>query len=320
MIFERREFGIDKGEIEQMGQQYTLTVINNSTEPGDICVFQGVPDTNKADLTGAPKLVKYAEPGMTTTFEWDSPVSPQEPSPKYFMSFSPSTSGDVSNHVPQVMEVMFDETFSATKTLNQEHQSSHQYSLKVTNNSTMDGNFCLFQGLPDVNIPGVLALAWLSKRAHSGPDVTFTWTPDYNFVWYEKSQLTPGTKITASQTLTEVDLLDYNQVSFAYDGAYKFTDLTQGPRSDSLYIIQGADIPPQQAMVGIGMSGFATFVVPAQPNMMLYFTPHPKYYLVFGDYEQGDTIEFTETTQVVEISFADGFAVAKTLNRQNLWV
>jgi hypothetical protein len=193
------------------------------------------------------------------------------------------------------------------------------YSLKVTNNSTMDGNFCVFQEVPDVNVPGIMTLAWLSKRARSGTDVTFTWELTYSFVWSEQGELKPGVKFMASETLSGADLVNYNQVGFDYEGTYKFKDLTQGPRSGSLHIRAGAEISPQQAAVGIGMSGVATFVVPAQPNIELYFTPHPKYYLVFGNYEQGVVIDITQTNKVAEIKFDNTFTVTKSLNQKNLW-
>lgn len=193
------------------------------------------------------------------------------------------------------------------------------YSLTVMNNSTMDGNICVYQQAPNVNVPGVLTLAWLSKRAHPGTSVTFSWSLDYNFVWSEQGDLRPGTTFKASQTVIGADLTNYNQVGFDYDGAYAFTEATKGPRTGSLYVMQGPNIPPQEAHVGIGMSGFGTFVVPAQPNIELYFTPHPKYWVVFGDYEQGEVIDITQVTQARQVEFDGAFDLNLTLNKQNLW-
>ncbi|HYF92553.1 MAG TPA: protein rhiA [Symbiobacteriaceae bacterium] len=195
-----------------------------------------------------------------------------------------------------------------------------KYKLTIANQSTMTGNFCVFQDIPDVNCPGVLTLAWLVKRSHPGTTVDFEWSVDYDFVWSEQGSLLKGTKFQASQVVTGADLLNYNQISFDYDGAYHFSNLTRGPRTGSLYVMEGPDVPNAQAHVGVGMSGKGTFVVPAQPNIELYFTPHPKYYVVFGNYTQGEVIDITEMTKIANVQFdSTHFEVPLKLNERNLW-
>lgn len=194
-----------------------------------------------------------------------------------------------------------------------------QYRLTIENQSTMSGDICVFQATPDLNVPGVLTLAWLAKRAHPGTTVAFTWSVDYNFVWSEQVVLKSGVKIVAAQVI-DADLSDGNQVTFDHDGAYQFSEPTHGPQSGSLYIMQGPNVPPHGATVGIGMSGHGTFVVPSQPNVEVYFTPHPKYYVVFGDYEQGEVIDVSQMSQTVEAEFNGTTSVTLTLNAQNLWV
>jgi hypothetical protein len=193
------------------------------------------------------------------------------------------------------------------------------YKLNVKNDSTRVGNVCIYQQSPDVNIPGILTLAWLSKRAHPDTLVTFEWTVDYTFVWSEQGTLQPKAKFKASQNLN-ADLKAYNQVSFDYaDGAFTFSDQTKGPRTNSLYVMQGPNIAPKKAHVGIGMSGAGSFVVPCQPNVEAYFTPHPKYYVLFGDYEQGEVIDITQIGTAQEVTFVDT-EVSLRLNEHNLWV
>lgn len=73
-------------------------------------------------------------------------------------------------------------------------------------------------------------------------------------------------------------------------------------------------------MVGIGMSGSPTFVVNAQPNMNLTFTPHPEYWIAFGNFNAGEVIDVQAISNAAKIDFPPGIvAMNVTLNQDNTW-
>jgi hypothetical protein len=182
------------------------------------------------------------------------------------------------------------------------------YSLEVQNNSSGFTNFCMFQSVPDTNLGvQVAALAWFVEPAHRTTTVKFGWDVDYCLVWSETGPLSPGVTFTASQ-VWEADPLnpDLQAVQLHHsDGAYTFERLAANParHTGSLYIEQGGDVPLRQASVGIGMSGSATAAVEAQPNLHLIFTPHPKYWIVAGDFAHGEVLDMAELSNAYEVDY-----------------
>ncbi|MEO1085625.1 MAG: protein rhiA, partial [Acidobacteriota bacterium] len=158
------------------------------------------------------------------------------------------------------------------------------------------------------------------KAAAPTTEVEFNWTIDYSFVWSEEGVLTPGVVFKASQTW-DANLTSLNQISLNKLGAaYTFQDQQQGPRSGTLSILQSNLVTPQQASVGIGMSGFGTFAVPGQPNVTAMFTPHPEYWITFGKYQQGEVLDITTITESARIQFpANVSSMDVTLNADNTW-
>lgn len=197
--------------------------------------------------------------------------------------------------------------------------AGQQYTLKAINNSSNSGNFCVFQEDPDLGVSNVMSLAWFSKYAYPSTTVNFTWTVDYNFVWSETGVLIPGVVFDASQSF-DADLQNANQITLSYAGGYNFINQTKGPKPGILYIKEDASIPLKQASVGIGMSGFGTFVVQAQPNLNLNFTPHPRYFIVFGNYEPGEVLDISEMTNTAEIDFPPNvYSMSAILGSDNAW-
>jgi rhizosphere induced protein len=197
--------------------------------------------------------------------------------------------------------------------------AAQPYTLTAINNSTNSGNFCVFQQDPDLGVSNVLSLAWFSKFAFPSTTIKFSWTIDYNFVWSETGVLTPGVLFDASQTFN-ADLQNSNQITLTYAGGYNFINQTRGPNPGILYIKEDSTIPPKQASVGIGMSGFGTFVVQAQPNLNLNFSPHPRYYIAFGNFIQGEVLDISEMTNVAEVAFPTNvYSMTAILGADNAW-
>jgi hypothetical protein len=197
--------------------------------------------------------------------------------------------------------------------------SETQYSLTFQNNSTNFGNVCIYQTDPGLG-PDVMSLAWFAKPTHPTTEETFKWGLDYGFIWDETGELVPGVIFNASQVWA-ADLNKKNKVTFLRErNAYTFRNLTKGDRSGVLQIEESDMLPARQATVGISMSGSGIFVKQAQPNMTLYFEPHPEYWITFGNYSPGQVLNVTEISNKQKIEFAhDIFSVTAVLNVDNTW-
>ncbi|MCB1583060.1 MAG: hypothetical protein R3E90_11230 [Marinicella sp.] len=194
------------------------------------------------------------------------------------------------------------------------------YKLNVKNNSTQSGSFCIFQELPDVNVPGITTLAWLAKVAHPTSNLEFEWGIDYSFVWSKTTNLEPGTIVKSSQSWS-ANLSTLNHVDFNFaDGAYTFSNPSQGDYEGNLYIDQTKRVVSNDASVGIGMSGKGAFYVPSQPNMKVIFTPKPTYWLIFGNFEEGEVIDITKVTDnALRLQYKGTKVMNVELTGSNTW-
>jgi hypothetical protein len=195
-----------------------------------------------------------------------------------------------------------------------------RYSLTFVNNSSQNGAACVFQRDPNLGVPNAMPLAWFARWAGPSTRVNFQWTTDYSFVWGQVGQLVPGVTFMSAQ-MWPADLSTRNMVTFSTAGGnIGFQNPTQGPSPGSLYINEAPTVFPNMAAVGIGMSGSATFVAQAMPNMMLVFTPHPQYWIAFGNFEQGQVLDPYQITNAAQIAFPPGvYSVTATLNQDNTW-
>jgi len=178
------------------------------------------------------------------------------------------------------------------------------YSLTCVNNSQLAGSFAVFQRAPETTPEGVLSLAWFTRPTAPGSSVTFHWRPDLNFVWSETGALDSGITFRATQ-VEPADPNGQNLIQLTEDanGATTFVNPSNSGALGSLTIEQLSNVVPNRTTVGIGMAGAATFLVQAAPNMTAVFTPHPNYWVVFGDYSSGDIINFEEITGAVEVAY-----------------
>ncbi|HBF28468.1 protein rhiA [Rhizobium sp.] len=179
------------------------------------------------------------------------------------------------------------------------------YSLTCVNNSDTSGSFAIFQKAPPTPTPGnVFSLAWFARPAAPGSQVKFTWGLDYSFVWSETGELKPGITFDASQVLP-ADPYGKNMVQLTRDkwGATTFVNPSANGAVGSLTIQQLANVTPNQTSVGVGMSGSGTFAIQAASNMTAVFTPHPNYWVVFGNYQTGDVMDIEDVTGAVEVTY-----------------
>lgn len=202
--------------------------------------------------------------------------------------------------------------------------SATDYRLKVINNSTNYSDFCVYQQDPDLGVPDVHTLAWFSKPLFPSTVANFTWEIDYSFVWSETGVLRPGVLFEASQVwYADPGDMKQNQVLFTHlQQAYTFEhgDAVGTPQRGTLYIKEMSTIPLKQASVGIGMAGSGTFAVQAEPNQTLTFTPHPRYWITAGTYEQGEVLDIGAISDSAEIDFPPNvYNMTAILNPDNTW-
>ena len=189
------------------------------------------------------------------------------------------------------------------------------YSIICQNNSQMPGSFCIFQQNPGM-MPSVMSVAWLAQSCYPAGMCNFMWQNNYCFVCGQTGSLVPGVTFDASQVL-QADLQNNNQVNLDFNGSPMFNNQTNG-RSGTLTIIESPAIPYNMLATGIGMSGSATFVTQAMPNMNLQFTPNPTYWVAFGNYNQGQVLNSNNMGNAVQVSFPSNVSQMKVvLNPDN---
>jgi hypothetical protein len=200
---------------------------------------------------------------------------------------------------------------------------STAYSLTVTNNSTQFQDIVVYQKQVDLGVPNALSLAWFAKGAYPGTSVTFDWSEDYCFVWSEMGDLQKGATFLAQQVVqADPENIEQNQIQLGYGrGAFTFVDGSAAgtPQLGSLYIRALPTVPTDTAVVGIGMSGAGTFVVPAQPNLNYVFTPKPSFWVAAGTFTQGQVLDTEEITNEQQVTFDGTFSQSLTLGATNLW-
>jgi len=195
-----------------------------------------------------------------------------------------------------------------------------QYTLRFVNNSQVTAQACVYQTDPDIGVPGVMSVAWFAKGAAPTTRIAFSWEIDYSFVWSEIGTLAAGVMFDASQ-VWDADLSATNQVTFTHEGGiYTFENQHSGPHPGSLYVLEDSKLPHNQAAVGIGVSGRPAYVVQAMPNWNLCFTPKPKYWITFGNFDEGEVLDVQSISHKAEIQFQPNiYSMTAILNPDNSW-
>jgi rhizosphere induced protein len=196
------------------------------------------------------------------------------------------------------------------------------YQISFINNSLNSGTFMLFQQDPSLTMPGLKSIAWITKFANPGTQGFFSWNLSYNFSWTESESPASGITSGSSQSFPAGhDLATMNGITLTYNEGFSFIDPVDQSPAGSLYIKQDASIPMFRATVGIGMAGAPTFMVQAEPNMDVTFTPHPEYWITFGEFTQGEAIDVQEVAaKALQVSFPPGITKMRvTLNPDNTW-
>ncbi|AZO94612.1 protein rhiA [Halocella sp. SP3-1] len=197
-----------------------------------------------------------------------------------------------------------------------------EYKLTVKNKGTFKGDLAVYQKQPDLEEMGAMSLAWFTKGSNPNTEVEFGWNVNYNFVWSEEGDLKPGVIFKATQ-IVNTDVKANNKIELdknKYGYLFK-NQVTDSIHSGELIIEESGLIPGGEASVGIGMSGFGTFIWEAEPNVDLVIQPKPQYWVTYGIFDQG---EILNTQQLVNKSLKIEYPMNKynatvTLKSDNTW-
>lgn len=179
-----------------------------------------------------------------------------------------------------------------------------KYSLTVQHHGTDFGDFCLYQTNDDQS-EDIRSLAWFTKSAHPETTLTFEWNIDYSFTWSEEGVLVPGVVFKASQIIP-ADPMDVskNSIAFSRDkGAFLFHKTNMETSQGRLGICCDSNIPSNTASIGVGMSGKSAYACVASPTLRYTFKPHPRYWVAFGRFEEGEVMDLNRMTEKFEIVF-----------------
>lgn len=193
------------------------------------------------------------------------------------------------------------------------------FTINFTNNSNSSGSFCVFQQNHNSPNPSVFPLAWRVQSAMAHSKLAISWNTDPYFFWAKTGQLQPGVVFYAGEN-AQADFTERNEITLTkMDRDYKFTNQRNGYQQGTLTIDADMTTVPNQASVGVGLSGAVAYAVQAQPNMRFMFAPRLEYWVTFGQFQQGEVLELSGMT-AVKIDFPYGiFSMNATLNPDNTW-
>jgi len=197
----------------------------------------------------------------------------------------------------------------------------YTYSVVITNHSSHPDYFMLFQNDPGSWDKNAMAVAWFAKYSNPSPNATvkFSWTIDWAFSWAETGELKPGIQFEASDSVKTSPTT--NQITLTYNGAYDFANQQAGADPARLYLREDGSIPLNSlASVGVTMSGSTVYATQARPNQNLTFSPHPTYFLAYGNYAPGDVIDVSTVNNPLELPYETGvYSLSCTLNKDDSW-
>ena len=198
-----------------------------------------------------------------------------------------------------------------------------QYSLTVNNQASHSAYFMVYQNDPTAWDPNALSIAWFAKFSHPSPTakIKFSWGVDWGFSWADTGKLQAGIQFDASETYAPQGPSD-NLIQLDHsNNAYYFGKTSSGQDPDRFYIQESKNIPVNSsASVGMTMSGNTVYAVQARPNQNLTFSPHPTYYLAYGNFEEGKVIDVSTINNALQLVYPTGvYSLTTTLQADNTW-
>lgn len=193
------------------------------------------------------------------------------------------------------------------------------FTINFTNNSDSSGAFCVFQQNHNSPNPQVFPLAWRVEPSAAHSKLAVSWNLDLYFFWAKTGALRPGVVFYAGEN-ARTSFTERNEITLTKEERdYKFINPRDRRQQGELVIIADYNTVPNQASVGIGLSGAVAYAVQAQPNMQFNFYPRFEYWVAFGNFKQGEVLDPSQMT-AVKVDFPQGiFSMEVVLNPDGNW-
>lgn len=183
------------------------------------------------------------------------------------------------------------------------------YALRLTNNSPLGGNMCLYQHHPDQEAASDLySLAWQCQNCPPGATTTFSWALDFGFAWAAAGSLGPGAFFEPIQAIEADPGVSGKRSVLFHNSAHGYELGPGSPEPEAGYLNLQTDdsVPQNQMAVALTVSGRPAFARPAGPNLDLTFRPELRYWVAFGPFEAGQALDFDEIMLTTEVVFPAG--------------
>lgn len=112
-----------------------------------------------------------------------------------------------------------------------------------------------------------------------------------------------------------------NAVTLSRTGnAYHFIPPTRPSSCGSMSIFTDGSIPTAGVSIGVGVSGQTAFACQATPNFDFNFMPHPEYWVAFGDFTEGEVLDFNRLSHSYKVQFpVNMYSMSLNFNPDNTW-
>ena len=167
-----------------------------------------------------------------------------------------------------------------------------------------------------------MTVAWLVQPCAPGNTVVFNWSIAYSVMWSQTGNLAPGASFvtygSANVDPSQGDIQKFGLLGPAYSflGPYasKGNPGTVGIACDGT-------VQNNQVSLALGMANKPVFACAAQPNINITFTPKPKYYLAFGQFQQGQIVDVATMSNSIELNYqAKGtYSFTAAIDAFNTW-
>jgi hypothetical protein len=163
------------------------------------------------------------------------------------------------------------------------------YTISVTNQTSAQGNFCLFQETKDEeNMP----IAW--QVFNTGPFGTLKsqWSTEYSYVMGAAGEnLLTGTVFKPTQSI-KADFNLGNLITLTQEsGTPTFKDLREKIYDSRLTVQCDSTVKQFQTAVGIGFSNLPIFISRANADSYCNFYLSSKFKIGFGNFTQGEVLD-----------------------------
>jgi hypothetical protein len=198
-----------------------------------------------------------------------------------------------------------------------------KYSLKVYNYSARNLVFYIYQRLPNQSQDGTYSLVWMASpyKISTGSFMTFIWSVDYSFFWFDTEKLTEGIIPFIGGSIP-ASLKTKNTTTFNIENdSPEFSPAIFGNPSDKFSIMGGDSIPNSKFSTGIGMSASATFLQQCYLNSPQSFNSNPVFWVSASPQVQLNQVLSQDTIpNSAMFSFAlNQYSLTATLGIKNSW-